>query len=57
MPARGGWSEGDATFSGDDETRGFEVSGDGQPHWLRVDVRGPDGKLWLLGNPIYLNAR
>jgi hypothetical protein len=19
-------------------------------------VRGPDGKLWLLGNPIYLNA-
>ena len=46
----------DATLAGDDETRGFEVSGDGRRHWLRVDVRGPDGKLWLLGNPIYLNA-
>lgn len=46
----------DASLAGDDETRSFEVSGDGQRHWLRVDVRGPDGKLWLLGNPIYLNA-
>jgi predicted metal-dependent phosphoesterase TrpH len=42
---------------GDDETRTFEVVSDGQPHWLRIDVRGPDGKLWLLGNPIYLNGR
>jgi hypothetical protein len=41
----------------DDETRTFEVASDGQAHWLRVDVRGPDGKLWLLGNPIYLNGR
>jgi len=24
--------------------------------WLRVDVRGPDGALWLLGNPIYLGG-
>lgn len=46
----------DATLGGDDETKTFEVSGDGRRHWLRVDVRGPDGKLWLLGNPIYLNA-
>lgn len=42
---------------GEDETIAFEVTGDGQPHWLRVDVRGPDGRLWLLGNPIYLNGR
>jgi len=41
----------------DDETTTFEVASDGQPHWLRIDVRGPDGKLWLLGNPIYLNGR
>jgi predicted metal-dependent phosphoesterase TrpH len=41
----------------DDETLSFEIAGDGQPHWLRIDVRGPDGKLWLLGNPIYLNGR
>jgi hypothetical protein len=45
----------DAALAGDDETRSFEVASDGKPHWLRVDVRGPDGKLWLLGNPIYLN--
>ena len=42
---------------GDDETRTFEVESDGQPHWLRFDVRGPDGALWLLGNPIYLTGR
>jgi hypothetical protein len=46
----------DAALSGDDETRSFEVTGDGRRHWLRIDVRGPDGKLWLLGNPIYLNS-
>jgi len=22
--------------------------------WIRVEVRGPDGALWLLGNPVYL---
>lgn len=47
----------DAALASDDETRGFEVTGDGARHWLRVDVRGPDGRLWILGNPIYLNAR
>ena len=47
----------DATFKTDDETKTLYVSGDGQRHWLRIDVRGPDGKLWLIGNPIYLNAR
>jgi hypothetical protein len=46
----------DATLPGDDETRAFEVMSDGQRHWLRIDVRGADGKLQLLGNPIYLNA-
>jgi hypothetical protein len=46
----------DPRLGGDDATIAFEVAGDGARHWLRVDVRGPDGKLWLLGNPIYLNA-
>jgi hypothetical protein len=46
----------DAALASDDETRSFEIVGDGRRHWLRVDVRGPDGNLWLLGNPIYLNA-
>lgn len=28
---------------------------DGAQHWLEADVLTPDGKLQLLGNPIYLN--
>jgi hypothetical protein len=33
----------------------FDWSGDGDAHWLRVDVRSPEGKLLLLGNPVYVN--
>jgi hypothetical protein len=32
----------------------FTLTADGQAHWIRVDVRGPEGKLLLIGNPIYL---
>lgn len=28
---------------------------DGHRHWLRPQVNGPDGTLWLIGNPIYIN--
>jgi hypothetical protein len=28
---------------------------DGRRHWFRPQVNGPDGKLWLIGNPIYIN--
>lgn len=42
-------------LSGADETPVFNLVADGARHWLRVDVRGPDGKLWLLGNPVYLS--
>ncbi|WP_334162460.1 CehA/McbA family metallohydrolase [Phenylobacterium sp.] len=37
------------------ETRNLTLAGD-EPvsGWLRIDVRGPDGRLWLLGNPVYL---
>ena len=28
---------------------------DGRRHWFRAQVAGPDGKLWLIGNPIYVN--
>jgi hypothetical protein len=34
--------------------RAFELTADGQAHWLRVDVRDAKGKLLILGNPIYL---
>jgi len=38
---------------GADATRAITTSG--ARGWLRVDVAGPDGALWLLGNPIYLD--
>ena len=28
---------------------------DGRRHWFRAEVRGADGKMWLLGNPVYVN--
>lgn len=28
---------------------------DGSRHWLRADVRAPDGRLLLVGNPVYVN--
>jgi hypothetical protein len=34
--------------------KSFDLTADGRAHWLRVDVRGADGKLLLIGNPIYL---
>jgi hypothetical protein len=40
---------------GADVTRGFDWRSDGNRHWLRADVRDADGRLLLLGNPIYLN--
>jgi hypothetical protein len=33
----------------------FTLPGDGKRHWVRVDVLGSDGRLLLLGNPVYLN--
>lgn len=37
------------------QTQRLDWRSDGQRHWLRVNVRGADGKLLLVGNPIYLN--
>ena len=34
----------------------FNVTADGQAQWIRVDVRGPQGQLLLIGNPIYLRS-
>lgn len=41
----------------EDWHRSFEWRSDGKPHWLRVDVRDRQGKLLLLGNPIYMNRQ
>lgn len=37
------------------QTHRFAWRSDGGRHWLRVNVRDADGKLLLVGNPIYLN--
>lgn len=37
------------------QTFSFAWTSDGRRHWLRVNVRGADGKLVLVGNPIYVN--
>jgi hypothetical protein len=46
----------DAEPLGPDETRTVSLA-PGAQGWVRVDVRGPGGALWLLGNPIYLAPR
>ena len=33
----------------------FPWASDGQRHWFRIEVAAPDGKLWLIANPIYIN--
>jgi hypothetical protein len=47
-------SLGDAA-AGPMEVREFEEVSDGKRHWVRVNVRGSDGGLLVLGNPVYLN--
>jgi hypothetical protein len=37
------------------ESKRFQIQGDGARHWLRVNVRSPEGRLLMAGNPIYLN--
>lgn len=44
-----------STIAQDDQTISGTLPADGQQHWLRTDVLTPEGKLILLGNPIYLN--
>jgi hypothetical protein len=37
------------------ETREVDETSDGGKHWIRVNVRGTDGGLLVLGSPVYLN--
>jgi hypothetical protein len=39
----------------DEETIPLPWTSDGLRHWFRAQVVGPDGKLWLIANPIYIN--
>jgi hypothetical protein len=42
-------------IASDDATVAQTWASDGQRHWFRAQVTGPDGKLWLLDNPVYVN--
>ncbi len=45
----------DANVTSGDQKFSLHWTSDGQRHWMRVQVEGPDGKLWMLGNPVYVN--
>lgn len=38
-----------------DHVWSFSIRADRWQHWLRINVRSPEAKLLLVGNPIYLN--
>ena len=44
-----------ASPTADTGTLHTQWTSDGQRHWFRPQVNGPDGKLWMIGNPIYIN--
>jgi hypothetical protein len=44
-----------AAIAGDEHRLSFTQTGDGARHWVRINVRDRDGRLVLIGNPIYLN--
>ncbi|MGH7024828.1 MAG: CehA/McbA family metallohydrolase [Caulobacteraceae bacterium] len=42
-------------LASDDEILGFDLAGEAERHWLRVDIRSADGsRTLMIGNPIYL---
>lgn len=45
----------DATVTQPDQSFSFQWTSDAGRHWFRVNVRDSEGKLWLVGNPIYIN--
>ena len=45
----------DTAMTQAEETKNFDWTSDGARHWLRVNVRSPEGRLLSLGNPIYVN--
>ena len=48
-------SDSSASIDTVDKTVPLLRTSDGQRHWLRAEVADPDGKLWLIANPIFIN--
>jgi hypothetical protein len=44
-----------STLTEDDQTVPLQWTSDGGRHWVRAQVEGQDGKLWLIANPVYIN--
>lgn len=44
----------DAAITGSDQQIAFALPDARDISWLRANVRAADGRLWLIGNPIYL---
>jgi hypothetical protein len=44
-----------AEVSSADQTFPLNLTSDGRRHWLRGEVTDAQGRLWLLGNPVYIN--
>jgi hypothetical protein len=44
-----------AKISSADQRFALSWVSDGLRHWFRAEVVGPDSKLWLIGNPLYVN--
>lgn len=38
-----------------DATETLVWTSDGRRHWIRAEVGGPGGAMWLIGNPVYVN--
>jgi hypothetical protein len=45
----------DTAIASADQSFPLNWVSDGRRHWFRAEVEGAGGKLWLLGNPIYVN--
>jgi len=43
------------TLTTADQTLHATWPSDGAHHWIRAEVIGPDGQIFLLGNPVYVN--
>lgn len=46
---------GDMSIHGATQALAFDWPSDGKRHWMRANVRGADGALLLVGNPVYFN--
>ncbi|WP_336966557.1 CehA/McbA family metallohydrolase [Sphingobium aquiterrae] len=42
--------------AGHDAQLPFRWTADGRRHWIRADIRNADGRLLLVGNPIYIDV-